>query len=78
MATGNYHIDSEKLQQVIDIYTDQYEPKATDEDIEGYILADWHEGDEHQAWLDTADAAEIADWMAAGIFEDYESDENED
>jgi len=70
MAT--YHIDGEKLRRVIDIYTDQYEPKATDEDVRAFVLADWNEGQEHQDWLDTADASEIADWIAAGVFTDLD------
>jgi hypothetical protein len=68
MEMSNYHIDSDKLQQVIDIYTDEYEPKASNEDIEGFILADWPEGQEHQDWLDTADTREIADWIALDVF----------
>jgi len=69
MAT--YHIDSEKLEAVANAYA-EFEPNASTPDIEAYICADWNEGQEHQDWIDTASAAEIADWIAAGVFEDYE------
>lgn len=31
--------------------------------ITDYCTADWSEGEEHQHWLDTASAQEIADWI---------------
>lgn len=31
-----------------------------------FVLADWPEGQEHQAWLNKANAQEIADWVVAG------------
>jgi len=38
----------------------------TAEEVEAFCTADWAEGDEHQAWLDSASASEIADWVIAG------------
>lgn len=36
-------------------------------------LADWPEGAEHQAWLDSAPVQEIADWvLATGVSEQAE------
>ncbi len=32
-----------------------------------FVLADWHEGDEHQKWLETASSDEIAGWVIAGL-----------
>jgi type II secretory pathway component PulM len=29
------------------------------------ICADWNEGEEHQEWIDSAPAEEIADWLAS-------------
>ena len=60
-----YTIDQEKLEEVVKIYTTETDPNATTEIIEQNILADWHEGDEHQEWLNQADAQEIADWLAS-------------
>ncbi len=36
------------------------------EQVREYALADWNEGGEHQRWLDTAPAQEVADWILAG------------
>lgn len=63
-----YTIDNDKLQSVIRIVNNETDPAATDELIEQFITADWHEGDEHQEWLNKADAQEIADWIAACVY----------
>ena len=63
MAT--YHIDSEKLERVTEIVNRETDPAATSDLIESEICADWNEGDEHQAWVDSASPAEIADWIAS-------------
>jgi hypothetical protein len=31
--------------------------------VREYATADWAEGDEHQLWINTAPAQEIADWI---------------
>ncbi len=62
---STYHIDSEKLAQVTEIINRETDPAATEHLIETEICADWNEGDEHQEWIDTASAAEIADWIAS-------------
>ena len=33
--------------------------------VREFALADWAEGEVHQAWLDNATPAEIADWILA-------------
>ena len=66
-----YTISDEKLAEVIRTYNTYVKDpailadQATDDEIESAILGDWPEGDEHQRWLDTASAAEIADWLVA-------------
>lgn len=36
----------------------------THDQIIDVATADWNESDEHQEWINTAPAAEIADWVA--------------
>lgn len=60
-----YTIDSEKLEEVTRIFNNETDPAATEELVESEICADWNEGDEHQAWIDSASAQEIADWLAS-------------
>ena len=64
-APEMYTIDSEKLDEVIRLFNSQVDPKATDDIIEAEITADWHEGAEHQAWIDSASPQEIVDWLAS-------------
>ena len=63
--SGNYRIDADKLARVTEIVNRDTDPKATEALIESEICADWAEGDEHQAWIDKATPAEIADWIAS-------------
>jgi hypothetical protein len=35
--------------------------------VREYLLADWPEGAEHQAWLDNAPEREIAAWVRVGL-----------
>jgi hypothetical protein len=58
-----FKIDREKLAEVTEIINRDTDPRATEELIETEICADWNEGDEHQEWLDNADADEIASWL---------------
>lgn len=37
----------------------------TPEQVREVALADWPEGAEHQAWLNSASVQEIADWVLA-------------
>ena len=62
---SDYHIDREKLAKVVEIFNNETDPAATDDLIETEICADWNEGDEHQAWIDSATPQEIADWLAS-------------
>ena len=59
-----YTIDEGKLARVVALFNAQVDPRATDDLIRGEICADWHEGDEHQGWIDSAEPQEIADWLA--------------
>ncbi|MCP4567944.1 MAG: hypothetical protein GY841_10230 [FCB group bacterium] len=60
-----YHIDAEKLEQVTDIVNNETDPAATAELVKAEICADWNEGDEHQAWIESATPQEIADWIVS-------------
>ena len=66
-----YTIDQGKLEEIVALYNQEFDPKATDELVEIELLADWNEGDEHQAWLDFAPVEEIVDWLASLTDEDY-------
>ena len=59
-----YTIDEGKLARVVALFNAQADSRATDDLIRGEICADWHEGDEHQGWIDSAEPQEIADWLA--------------
>ena len=61
---NTYTIDAEKLAEVTRIFNAETDPKATADIVEAEICADWNEGAEHQAWIDSADPKEIADWLA--------------
>lgn len=70
---STYHINPDKLTEIVNTYA-EYEPNVATADVEATLTYDWHGGQEHQDWLDTAPAAEIADWLAAQTFEDIEAD----
>lgn len=58
-TTGKYYsINTAKLEWIADHINAQ---DATVADIA--LDQDWNEGDDHQRWLDSAPAAEIADWV---------------
>lgn len=58
-------IDTDKLAEVIRLFNEQVDPKATDELIETEICADWHEGWDHQDWINNSSPQEIVDWLAS-------------
>jgi len=60
-----YTIEQHKLSAVTAIFNEQTDPRATEELVSTEICADWNEGQEHQAWIDSASPEEIADWLAA-------------
>lgn len=63
-----YTISDDKLAEVTDVLTARgYEPEESS--VRGFLLADWHEGEEHQRFIDTAPATEIVDWMEACTWE---------
>ena len=59
-----YTINNEKLAKVTKIVNDEIDPRAT----ETHITDDWPEGQEHQDWIDTADARDIADWIGMTVY----------
>jgi len=61
-----YQISTDKLEEVTRIFN-QWQPDATEEIVKVEICADWHEGDEHQVWINNASAQEIADWLASFV-----------
>lgn len=63
--THYFAIDQDKLDEVAALV--RQSSAISDSDVEDYCLADWPEGQEHQDWLDTADASEIANWVLAGL-----------
>ncbi len=58
-------LNSFKLNQVIrNVKNDLNITKAEATSlVNEYVFADWHEGDEHQEWLNEAPTGEIADWV---------------
>ena len=57
-------INQDKLADVVRIFNNDTDPKATDDLIEIEICGDWNGGEERQAWIDRASPQEIADWLA--------------
>lgn len=57
---SGYRIDAGKACMVSDILGEAVSPDV----VADYCCSEsWPEGQEHQDWLDTAPAAEIADWI---------------
>ena len=48
-------------------------PAATDDEVRDFIDADWPNADEHQGWLDSATADEVADWVASVLLNTHPS-----
>ena len=71
-----FTIDSDKLAKVARIYSARTGDNATATiaDITGVMLDnECQNADEHQEWLDTAGADEIASWLVAAIFDDSDN-----
>lgn len=62
MSATYYTISDERVAEIV-----AADPTLTSAEVLDTATADWNEGDEHQAWLDTAPAAEIAEWVVAII-----------
>ena len=60
-----YRMDSEKLAEVTRIMNQETDPAVTEEIVEAHVCGEWREGEDHQDWLDSASAREIADWLAS-------------
>lgn len=60
-----FTIDQSKFEEVVRIFNAGTDPQVVDNIIMAEITSDWHNADEHQEWLDSADAQEIADWLAS-------------
>lgn len=58
-----YKLDTAKAFEIARLLGYQVPEGA--EKVAAFCCADWPEGDEHQAWLNTAPAEEIANWMQA-------------
>ena len=70
---GNYfNLDKIDILEVTRI-VQQDVPAATEDEIEAYIDADWANADEHQDWLDAANAQEIGDWVAAVLLNTHQA-----
>lgn len=72
MTNLYFKIDTEKLNEVTSIINANTDPKVTEEMIEQHTCADWEEGDEHQEWINSADAQEIADWIGSHYDNQFE------
>ena len=67
VTSDHYSISRERLAAVVAaLATARPNQPSRLGPISDFLLADWPEGAEHQTWLDTAPAAEIADWYLAG------------
>ena len=67
MNLSYFTIDSDKLIKVTEIFNEKYDTKTTAVLIKAEILADWHNADDHQKWIDEADPAVISDWLASFV-----------
>lgn len=65
----HYTITDEKLDEITAIFRRETDPAATEATVKSAILADWPEGQDHQEWIDSATAQQIADWIAT--FHDF-------
>jgi hypothetical protein len=63
-----YTIDREKLEEVTAILNAETDPRVTESEVQAHICGDWHEGDEHQEWINSASTREIADWISATVY----------
>jgi hypothetical protein len=64
MSTA-YQVTDARLAEII--ASDARLAAFTPEAVHAYCVADWPEGDEHQTWLDTAPAQQIAVWALVGL-----------
>jgi len=58
-----YSISRDKLQEVVAIFNADNGVTASEEKIKSVLCYDWPQGQEHQDWLDTANAQEISNWL---------------
>ncbi|MBD3250927.1 hypothetical protein GF380_00390 [Candidatus Uhrbacteria bacterium] len=63
MVGKNFNIDDQVLVEITEILNSEVDPAATEGEVLAFIDADWPNADEHQEWLDGAEAEEIADWI---------------
>ena len=64
-----YTIKSNKLAKVTRIYNRSTGSNATQQFIESQICYDWPAEQNHQNWIDTSPASEIAEWLQTFIEE---------
>lgn len=56
-----FTISEKKLEKIAKII----QATATKAEVRAELLADWHNADDHQEWLDEASPQEIADWLVS-------------
>uniref|UniRef100_A0A6M3LXJ6 Uncharacterized protein n=1 Tax=viral metagenome TaxID=1070528 RepID=A0A6M3LXJ6_9ZZZZ len=71
---GDYfNLDKLDMTEITRIVQHDGVPEATQDEVEQFIDADWANADEHQNWLDTANAQEIGDWVASVLLNTHPS-----
>lgn len=73
-----YTIDENRLAQIVELFNNDVDPAATSDAVKAELLADWHNGQEHQEWLDTAEIQEIVNWLAAFYGEEGDDEEEDE
>jgi len=63
---SHYTIDSAKMAEVQRLAL-AHLPGWTADQVTDFVLADWPEGSDHQEWLNSSTANEIASWVVAGL-----------
>lgn len=61
-------IDQTKLEEVTKVINNESQPNATEEIVQIAICEGWDNEEEHQNWLNNADAQEITEWLQATVW----------
>lgn len=70
---GNYFdLSSVDVEAVTRIVRESV-PAVTEDEVEQFIDSDWPNASEHQEWLNTVSAKEIADWVASVMVNTHKS-----
>ena len=65
MGSEYYTVSDETVETVTAILNLEVDSEVTEETVKAEICGDWHEGQEHQDWIDSTEPQEIADWLAS-------------